>query len=254
MSLSMPPEFLGEMKTQSIYTKSVPREWTVAEVEWMTSCLDAGYSVEDVATASGRTKISVSTKVKRMSKVADSYNKKHRELKYLANGMFVSTIEPASVLDVFAANSYYLDTDIKKVVTNDKDTRFATDYHLDAFTLMCQMVVENKKFDVVDLDPYGSAYDCLPMALRIARKGLVISFGEWGHKRWKRFDYVRPRYGIDSIEAFTSEAFFAELNRLASIEKKKITVLDAIQYGNFLRVYCSLERLIITEQWEASDD
>ena len=253
MSLVMPPEFFGKYKTHSAYTKTVPREWTPEEIAWIQECVAAGHSLDVIAAATDRTKVSVSLKLKRLSKTSDTYNGKHRDLKYAANAMFVADMQPTSVLDVYAGNSYYLGQEIPTVVTNDKDDKFETDYHLDAFHLMCQMVVSNQRFDVVDLDPYGSAYDCLPLAMKIAKKGLVVSFGEWGHKKWKRTDFVRPRYGIDSMEAFTIDAFCAELQRLARIEKKQLTVLDSVQYGNFLRVYCALDRLVITEQWDEDE-
>ena len=249
-ALVMPSEFYGKLKPQTKYVKSVPREWTEAELVWVSERVSDGFTCAEIAAAIDRTEVSVSTKMKRLSKSLDTYNEKHRDLKYAANSRFLDLINPSSVLDVFAGNSFYLNRGISSVVTNDVDERFDTDFHDDALVLLCKLFADGKKFDVIDLDPYGSAYDSLHLSLKMARKGLVVSFGEWGQKRWRRFDFVRPRYGIDVLESFVAESFIDELKRLARLEKKQVTVVESIQYGNFLRVYCKLDKLLITEQWD----
>jgi hypothetical protein len=154
------------------------------------------------------------------------------------------------VLDVYAGNSWWASQGIE-TITNDKDAKFQTDYSLDALDLLCKMKLDGKKFDIVDLDPYGSAYDCFDLALKLAKKGLVVSFGEWGHKRWKRLDFVEPRYGIRTLEEYGhGELFIQEIQRLARCNKKQATAAITLQYGNFVRVYFELTEIKITEQWE----
>ena len=244
----MPAEFYGDVKSGSEYVKSQPRVWTDGEVEWILDAVSNGSSVAEIADAIGRTEISVQVKLKRLSKSDDSYNDKHRQVKYLANQMFLDVVQPKSVLDVFAGNSYYLGK-VSSVTTNDKDEKFDTDYHLDALRLLCQLYVDGSKFDVIDLDPYGSSYDCFDLSIKMARKGMVVSFGEWGHKRWKRCDFVRPRYNIDDLSKFVPDAFIAEFQRIAAANHKNAIVFDVLQYGNFLRVYFKFEPLKIVEQW-----
>jgi N2,N2-dimethylguanosine tRNA methyltransferase len=248
--LSMPAELYGLTTKQGGFTLSEPRQWTSGEIVWVNERLAEGHTVKEIADAIGRTKVSVSLKVKRQSKIKDTYNEKHREMKYAANQRLIDVAGPKSVLDVFAGNSYYLDRGIKRVVTNDLDEKFNTDYHEDALKLLCRLYANGDKFDIIDLDPYGSAYDCIDLAIKMASKGLAISFGEWGHLRWRRYDYVRPRYGIAKVEDFTQQAFIDELTRIAATNKKKVEVLDVLKYGNFLRVYCTFTPLKTTEQWE----
>lgn len=248
-NLVMPAEFYGELKAGSEYVKSQPRAWTDAEVQWIVEAVANGASIAEVAEAVGRTEISVQVKLKRLSKSADSYNDKNRDLKYAANSFFVDTVQPKSVLDVYSGNSFYKSCDGLTVVDNDKDEKFDTAYSLDALKLLCFLYAEGSKFDVIDLDPYGSAYDCFDLALKMARKGVVVSFGEWGHKRWKRYDFVRPRYAINNAEQFTPDAFIAEFQRIARVNHKEAVVFDVLQYGNFLRVYFILEKFKTVEQW-----
>lgn len=244
----MPNEFYGELKRGNAFVKSVPRKWTDGELNWIKNRLDDGFSIGDVANAVGRTDISIQVKLKRLSKSDDSYNDKHREVKYLANASFLDLVNPKSVLDVFAGNSFYRDR-VQKVVTNDKDEKFDTDFHLDSLKLLCGLYADGRKFDVIDLDPYGSAYDCFDLAVKMARKGVVVSFGEWGHKRWKRYDFVRPRYGIAGADDFDADAFISEFQRIARVNHKEAAVSDVLQYGNFLRVYFVLDKFKTVEQW-----
>ena len=151
---------------------------------------------------------------------------------------------------MYAANSYYKQYSEIKVTDNDSDSRFHTMYNEDALKLLCKLYAANEKFDVIDLDPYGSAYDCFDLVMKLAKKGIAISFGEWGHKRWRRYDFVRPRYGITNNEEFIENAFIAELQRIARLNHKELEVLESLQYSNFCRIYFKINKLKITEQWD----
>jgi hypothetical protein len=250
--LTAPNFLIGEKLTSGGYTKTEPRKWSDAEVAW---CLDRkkeGFSNADIANALQRSEVSVQIKLKRQTKSNDSYNEKFREIKYLANEGFAFLVQPKTVLDVYAGNSWWVQK--ANTLTNDIDEKFHTDYSLDAFELMCRLYLEGRKFDVIDLDPYGSAHECFDFAFRMARKGVVISFGEWGHKRWKRTDFVSSRYGIESLEDFLPDAFIQEAQRVARMHKKKAVVSDVLQYSNFLRVYFTLEPFKETSQWNNREE
>lgn len=252
MELTAPEHLIGEEKKNGGFTKTNPRAWSDDEVQW---CLDRkaeGFSNAQIANALCRSEVSVQIKLKRHTKSNDSYNVKFRELKYLANESFLQATEPSKVLDVFAGNSWW-DSKVDTCWSNDKDESFPTTYHMDAFDLLCGLYVEGETFDVIDLDPFGSAYDCFDFAFRMAKKGVVISFGEWGHKRWKRTDFVSPRYGIHVLDDFTHERFIAEAQRIARLHKKTADVSDVLQYSNFLRIYFTLTPLKETSQWEVGD-
>lgn len=248
--LVAPPEIIGQQRTPGGFTKTTPREWTQAEISWLLEKKQLGHSNKQLALALGRSDVSIQIKLKRLTKTNDEYNDKNREAKYQANADFFEMIQPKSVLDVFAGNSHWL-TLCANTVTNDKDTRFWTDYNMDSLDLLCQMKLEQKRFDIVDLDPYGSAYECFDLALKVAKSGIVVSFGEWGHKRWKRFDFVEPRYGISNLDDFgNGEKFIAEFQRMAACNKKLAEPVNVLRYGNFVRVYFKLTTVKITSQWD----
>ena len=247
--LIAPASIIGELRTPGGYTNSTPREWTESEIAWLTEHKQKGHSVAELAEALDRTPISVQIKLKRLSKTSDSYNEKNRVVKYRANQKFADLIQPKSVLDVYAGNSWWRQHNIE-TVTNDTDPKFETDYALDALDLLCQMKVEGRKFDLVDLDPYGSAYDLFDLSIKLAKKAIVVSFGEWGHKRWKRFDFVKPRYGISEVTHFgDGERFIAEFQRIAACNKRHAEPVITLHYSNFVRVYFHLTKIKITEQW-----
>lgn len=247
--LRMPDEFKGQSLTGNEYTTTKPREWTDQELAWCLEHFQNGVSAARLAEATGRSLTSVKMKLKKFSKKADDYNTADRDKKYAANELFRQLIAPGSVLDVYAGNSWWTGQ-ADQVVTNDKDERFDTDYHLQARHLVMSMELAGAKFDVVDLDPYGSAYECFDSAIAIAQKGLVVSFGEWGHRRFKRLDFVRDRYGMASIDDFSIENLIAEVQRIGRTHKKYLEPVDVLKYRHFLRVYFTIQRHKITEQWE----
>lgn len=248
----MTTRFSGKKIKNGGITLSDPKRWTEDEIEWMTASKESGMNVAEIAAELDRTPISVQVKLKRLSKTSDTYNVKHRELKYAANTTFVENVQPKSVLDLYAGNSWYADKGLD-LTTNDLSEDFDTDHHEDALKLLARLYIDSRKFDLIDLDPYGSAYECFDLAIRLAQKGIIISFGEFGHARWKRLDYVRDRYGINDLNSFESLAFISEAQRIGRLHKKELVVTDSLQYGNFLRVYFSISRYKVTEQWEKHD-
>ena len=123
-------------------------------------------------------------------------------------------------------------------------------YHLDALKLLCKLYCEGKTFDLIDLDPFGSAYDCFDLAIKMAKKGLVITLGELGHKRWKRLDYVERYYGITNLEDFTIDNLINHIQQLGMKNKKRLVVYEKKEWKNIGRVYFKIEPYKITKQWD----
>ena len=87
----MPKEFVGEQLTKTEYVKNAPRRWTKEEIEWCLKLREEGFNVKDIALSTGREEVSVSIKMKRLTKKDDSYNKKHIEEKYKVNEVYCKT-------------------------------------------------------------------------------------------------------------------------------------------------------------------
>jgi hypothetical protein len=246
----MPEEYIGEYNKMNPYVKNLPRKWTDEEVDWCLKMREDGYTIEQIAESTGRKKVSVSLKMKRLTKRNDTYNEAHIEEKYRANDKFLEYLQPKSILDVYAGKkSYYLGK-AKYVKSNDLDMTAKTDEHMEALKFLCKLHIENKKYDIVDLDPYGSAYDCFDLAIKTAKKGLIITFGEMGHKRWGRLDYVKSHYGVDKLEDFHVNKLIETVHNIGIRNKKRLQLYSVYNWRNISRAYFLIEKYKVTEQWE----
>ena len=140
-------------------------------------------------------------------KKENSYNLDHVGDKYELNDEFFQIIKPKSILDAFCGRRRFW-ADYQKdgcnVVSNDsmQDENACPD---NLMTLPANQLLEvyklaGTKFDIVDIDPYGSPVDYLKAATTIAEKGLIITFGEFKSIR-HRFKnrgqkYFKEKYGI----------------------------------------------------------
>jgi hypothetical protein len=247
----MPSEYKGEYTKNGGLTKFQPRKWTEKEIEWVNMLKDKGFNTKQIAECIDRDVTQVSIKIKRLGKKSMTYNQAHFEEKFAVNYDFVKEIKPKSVLDVYAGfASVYKKLNCENVISNDKNEKSNTEYHLDALDFICQMYLDKRKFDLVDLDPFGSAYDCFDLAIKMAKKGLVITLGELGHKRFKRLDFVRRYYGIETLKDFTTDNLVKHIIKIGERNKKKLMPIYVKDWRNIARVYFKIEQLKITEQWE----
>ena len=247
------PYAKGKELKKGEYVKSTPKKWSEEEVNWAYNKKQEGYSYKEIGAALDRTEVSVSIKIKRHTKKNNTYNKDHVEGKYEDNELFINTLDSvSSLLDVYCGvHSYWKNkhTEID-VITNDKDKDIVADYHIDSLKLLCQEYIKGSKYDVIDLDPYGSAYESFDLAIKMAKKGLIITYGEMGHKRWKRLDYVSKRYDIDSIEDFTIEKLIEKTILIGKRNKKELTPVIITNNKLISRVYFKIGEYKESSQWK----
>lgn len=245
----MPEEYKGKVSKNGGYTSSSPRVWTEKEIDWVKQLIDKGYSNKEIAESVDRTLTSVAIKVKRLGKKDGNYNADHVKEKYEINQKFFAEIKPKTTLDCYCGNSMFYAGYIG-TISNDINPDIPADYHMDAHKLLCKLFCEDCKFDLIDLDPFGSAYDCFDLAIKMAQKGIVITFGEMGHKRGKRLDYVSRYYGINSLDDFCLEKMIQHVQMIGLRNKKNLIVCYQREWRNIARVWFKIEPLKITEQWE----
>lgn len=247
----MPSEYKGEYTKNGGLTKFQPRKWTEKEIEWVNMLKAKGFNTKQIAECIDRDVTQVSIKIKRLGKMNKTYNDPHRAEKYATNARFIIDANIDSVLDVFSGSkSAYETYGLKKLITNDVENSFSTDYNYDALTFCCMQYAGGNKYDLVDLDPFGSAYDCFDLAIKMAKKGLVITLGELGHKRFKRLDFVRRYYGIETLEDFTTDNLVKHIIKIGERNKKTLIPIYVKDWRNIARVYFKIEQLKITEQWD----
>ena len=243
----------GKELKKGKYVKSTPKKWSDEEVEWAYNKKEEGYTYKEIGEALDRTEVSVSIKVKRHTKKNNTYNKDHVDGKYEDNKSFIENLSSVkSLLDAYCGVVSYWKANHPeiKVVTNDKDKNIDADYHMDSLKLLCQEYIKGNKYDIIDLDPYGSAYESFDLAIKMAKKGLIITYGEMGHKRWKRLDYVSKRYDIDSIEDFTIEKLIEKTILIGKRNKKELTPVIITNNKLISRVYFKIGEYKESSQWK----
>lgn len=244
----IPLEYIGKENKSCGYTKSIPRKWTDKEIEWITSLKEQGYNNAQIAESVGRTEISISIKLKRLGKKNNTYNAAHVQEKYSINQAFIEHIKPSTVLDAYTGEKDFYKEFTR--TTNDKNVEIPANYHMDSYKLLCMLYSQSKTYDLIDLDPYGSAYDCFDLAIKMANKGLVITLGELGHKRFKRLDFVKEHYDIKTFADFNIDTLIAYIQKIGRRNKKKLTVFEYREWKNIGRVWFTIEPHKITSQWE----
>lgn len=246
----MPEEYKGRIGKGCGYTASCPRKWTDDEISWITELKKQGFSNEQIALSTGRTTISIQIKLKRLGKNNGVYNKGHVDDKYACNAQYIEMMKPSSVLDLYCGEKNWWASRMGGVETNDTNASYTADYHEKAELLIHKLYYDRKTYDVIDLDPFGSAYECFDLAIKMATKGLIVTFGELGHRRFKRLDYVRRYYGIERIEDFTLDNLMSHLQLIASRNKKRLVPVIIRNWGSIGRVWYRIENIKIIEQWQ----
>lgn len=249
----MPSEFLGRIIKQQIHIKDIPRIWTKQEEAWVLDLKAKGFTVKEIAESIGRNTTATQIKIKRLGKTTDEYNKKEVGIKYQANEKFLQMINPASILDLYCGKGWY-DKELYQVTTNDSNKQMKADHNDDALRLLCRLYADKKNYDIIDLDPYGSAFECFDLAIKMAKRGIIITFGEYGHIRWKRLDFVKYRYNIHNIDEFKKEKFINRVIEIGKTNKKTLTPILDIAYNKIFRVYFKIDKHAITDQWERTSE
>lgn len=217
----------------------VSEKWTKEEEEWCWNLYKEGYNYKQIALSVDRPYNSVSIKMKRLKKKHYEYNEKHKDDKYATNELFLETVGPIkTVLDVYCGFNKFYSSRGYLAVNNDINKDIDCDYHMDAKKLLETICENDLKFDLVDLDSFGATIELLPYALKIAKKSIVMTLGELGHRRWKRLDYISKHYNtISKVEDITVDNFVAEIVDIAKIQGVNLIPVFIKDYGNIGRVW-----------------
>ena len=240
-------EYKGEVLYKNIYHKSASRRWTEKEEQYLLYLLKKGYSVKEISEALNRTEVSVDMKRKRLRQQKGNYNPYHFLEKRDINEKFLEHIRPKSVLDLYCGKNTVYDN--YNVTKNDINSSINSDYHMDALKCICKLYSMGKKYDLIDLDPFGSAYDCFDLAIKMANKGLCITLGEISQRRYKRLDYVSRYYDIYDLKEFNSDNLIKHIQKIGLRNRKQLKVFCKRDWNQISRVWFVLNDVKITNQW-----
>jgi DNA (cytosine-5)-methyltransferase 1 len=221
------------------------RDWSQEEEDWAWDLYKEGYNYNQIAYSLDReSSSSVPIKMKRLKKKYGEYNDPHKEDKYEKNKHFIALFDNKNltVLDCFCGDTKFYNNLCKTVHNNDINKSIVCDTNLDANDLLLNLIKENKTFDVVDLDPYGASIIYLDNALKVATQGLVMTLGEYGHKRWKRLDFISKHYDINVIEDLTIDNLIDNIIKKAKDKNITLTPVLVGKYNHIGRVWFTIRK------------
>lgn len=227
------------------------KRWSDDENEWCNMLLEEGYSINDISVSVGRSKESVKAKMNNLLKKTNRYNEGHIEEKFnynvsFANAVIGSTMSSrqASILDLYCGyNSFwnqYAESKKNihvKVTTNDSNLNIEADYNEKAEQLIHKLYYEGNTYDIIDIDPFGSPYECIELSVKMAKKGLCVTFGDLKTKQYKTLDFFRDRYDIESLDDLNVESLIAYVQKVGRRNKKTLEVFHCSKWRHLARVW-----------------
>jgi len=241
----LPEEFKGrklpDMKVNAehgTFLLQNRRKWTKQEEDWLLYLKDnIGLSFKDISICIDREEQRIRLKYKRLNKKNKTYNKAHIVDKYKTNLEILENNEIKTCLDLFASEKSFWEDHVKNVTSNDIIPSMYNTYNLKAEILAKYLNDNSYTFDLIDVDPFGSAFNCFENSIKMCNKVLIITYGEMGHKRWKRLDFVKKTYKIKSLDEFTIENLINYTKKIA-LKNNVILEVDCIKnWHNISRVY-----------------
>lgn len=229
--------------------KTTPQKWTVEEEEQLYKEYNQGKTIKDLQKIHNRSYASINAKLKRIKQKKGTYNQPHADEKNLINKQFIQEIQPRTILDLYS-NRGTLAYNGLDVYRNDINKEFNLESNRDALVCLCDLYSQKRQFDLIDLDPYGGGYDCFDLAIKMAKKGLCITFGELGAKRWGRLDYVQYRYGFNSLNDFTLENMVTHVQHIGLRNKKKLEIFSIKEWNSIGRVWFIVKPFKEYGQWD----
>lgn len=207
---------------------------------------EEGFSYKHLSSKYGYSEELIKSWISKYKKQLNTYNKDHLEEKYQVNSEFFEAIKPKSILDLYCgrnrfwANNYGSDC---KVISNDAlvDKEARPDYKMNirADQLLQAYLLVDKHFDLIDIDPYGSPRDCIEAGIKLADKGLIITFGDFKNC-CKRFsseskNLFQEFYGINLPKGKVTIDHMAEF--VVKLSNYRFKVWGIISWKSCDRIY-----------------
>lgn len=240
----MPENFKGKVYKKSKYLKTAPREWTELEVAYLIEMNEMGFSSKEIAESMDRSEVSVSVKLKRLGKKNNKYEGRHSLEKREIDTRFLEQISPEKVLTLVGGTKWY---EYRKPIKNEVYCNVNSSFGESALKILAKQYVNDKEFDYIDLDTFASCYDAFDLAIKSAKKGLAITLGELGHKRFKRLDFVERYYQITSLKDFTLDNLILHIQKIGIKNKKNLIVIYKKEWTNVGRVWFKIEPIKVLD-------
>lgn len=203
-----------------------------------------GFTYEKIAEHFGTTRAYIENQFREIRKLENTYNLEHLEDKYRTNKLFKREIKPRTILDPFCGTKKFWETTYwgLTVISGDSGRHAKPDIKCSAQDLLTVFYKLNKKFDLIDIDPYGSPSEYLEKAIYLAKKGLIVTFGDTPNSmhRWgsRNDNHFKDLYGIDKKPIdVTGQDLADAVIRMAEKQWKCLEVSYLKVWNNCIRIY-----------------
>jgi hypothetical protein len=163
-----------------------------------------------------------------------------QDFKYDLDRKFVKELGAVTIIDAYAGTSNRYASMKLEVMSNDLDNTCNTNYHLCADRFLNLIHGSGMTADVVDLDPYASCWHCLPTAIKLANKGLVVTYTDYTNWRFHRTAVIERQIGTrpKNWEEYRIGLILATIDMAEVFAKKKLRPIYLFEpTKTFLRVY-----------------
>lgn len=222
-------------------------KYSKEELSYILNLNNLGISYKVIAKSIMRTENAVKAQCLKLRKENGTYNKKHLDEKYKLNNkflchLFLTNRHPKSILDAYSGyKPYWTNYEQSlgiKVITNDINKNFPSNYHMNASELIKKLREEGKRFDIVDLDPFSSPVECFQDAIHICEKGLIMTFGD---KRgvMSNKNLAKERY---NCKIYDETLIIRHFQRMAKKHNITLKLFKLIKWKMTWRVYFTVHK------------
>ena len=113
-----------------------------------------------------------------------TFSKKEGQKKFKLDKDFFQYLKAKSVIDAFAGTCKTYPKEV--TLSNDINKAVKATYHMDANKFLNSLT---QTADLVDLDPFGCCNNCWEQGIRLANRGIIITYGEVKVWRYHCKDY-----------------------------------------------------------------
>lgn len=206
---------------------------------------------------SERPTASLDNKIRRLKKENGLYNSPYAAEKYDYNESWIAyadrmTYGPVNIFEGYAGTGesskiyeQYSGTHIACEMEDDvfkqleSSVPSVTAVHDDCANELHRRNAASERFDFIDLDPFGSPFDTIPLALSLITNGyLTVTYGDINLQRWGRTNVLMKQYRMpettdwmEVVEHMVGWTVFEGLRQRTSRDVRTVTPLSVQPLG-----------------------
>lgn len=251
-----------------------PQSWDDHEEEELLNLIQEDKSKKELYEAfPDRPTASVNNKVRRLKKENGLYNSSYAEQKYDVNKEWIEMIDDnlrgdLRIFDAYAGTgdssviydkyaseivATELEDEVYEILEDTLDKSYHETIHTDCTRELMRRCADGEKFDFIDLDPFGTPFDSIPLAISMISNGyLSVTYGDIKLQRWGRSNPLIKQYKMpettdwrEVAEYMIGWTVFEGIRQRNSSDVRSLTPISIKNFGGqsgVLRVLYRVEK------------